>query len=71
MSRRIRFPLFAKFLVGCLILAALLIGVGVALIITGLLADLIAVNRSLLEEIDWRVRRIEDRLARGESKDQR
>jgi glycosyltransferase involved in cell wall biosynthesis len=54
-----------------LILAALLIGVGVALIITGLLADLMAVNRSLLEEIDWRVRRIEDRLARGESKDQR
>lgn len=54
-----------------LILAALLISVGIALVITGLLADLMAVNRSLLEDVDWRVRRVEERLARREAKGDR
>lgn len=47
-----------------LILAALLMGIGVFLMIVGLVADLISVNRKLLEEVDWRLKRIEyDRMA--------
>jgi glycosyltransferase involved in cell wall biosynthesis len=42
-----------------LILAALLMGIGFFLVVIGLIADLIAVNRALLEEIDWRVKRME------------
>jgi len=42
-----------------LILAALLMGTGFFLGVTGLLADLISVNRKLLEKIDWRVRQLE------------
>jgi glycosyltransferase involved in cell wall biosynthesis len=42
------------------ILAALLMGSGFFLVVVGLLADLLAVNRSLLEEIEWRVRRLEE-----------
>ncbi len=42
-----------------LLLAAVLAGVGVALIVVGLLADLVAVNRRLLEDIDWRLKRLE------------
>jgi glycosyltransferase involved in cell wall biosynthesis len=45
-----------------LILAALLMGMGTFLAIVGLLADLISVNRQLLEQVDWRVQRIEGRL---------
>lgn len=45
-----------------LILAALLLGTGFSLVITGLITDLISVNRSLLENLDWRIRQIEDRL---------
>lgn len=41
------------------ILAALLLGLGFFLIIVGLLADLLAVNRTLLERIDWRLRKLE------------
>ena len=41
------------------ILAAFLMGIGVFLIIVGLVADLISVNRKLLEDIDWRLKRIE------------
>ncbi len=37
------------------ILAALLMGSGAMLILIGLVADLISVNRKLLEKIDWRV----------------
>jgi glycosyltransferase involved in cell wall biosynthesis len=44
-----------------LILAALLIGLGCFLGVVGLLADLLAVNRSLLEELDWRLKRLEER----------
>ena len=43
-----------------LILAALLMGSGFFLGVIGLIADLLAVNRSLLEEVEWRVRRLED-----------
>lgn len=42
------------------ILAALLMGSGFFLVVVGLLADLLAVNRSLLEEVEWRVRRLEE-----------
>lgn len=44
------------------ILAALLLGTGFFLFIVGLLADLISVNRKLLEQLDWRMRKIEERL---------
>jgi glycosyltransferase involved in cell wall biosynthesis len=51
-----------------LILAALLLGAGCFLITVGLLADLLAVNRTLLEGLDWRLRRMEgDRGGEGES----
>jgi len=42
-----------------LILSALLMGSGFFLGLVGLLADLISVNRKLLEELDWRIRDIE------------
>jgi hypothetical protein len=42
-----------------LILAALLIGIGFFLVVAGLVADLIAVNRVLLETLDAQVRRVE------------
>lgn len=45
-----------------LILAATLLGIGFLLCIFGLLADLISVNRKLLEKLDWRIRRLEELL---------
>jgi glycosyltransferase involved in cell wall biosynthesis len=45
-----------------LILAALLMGMGFFLSIVGLLADLISVNRKLLEKVDWRAQKIEEGL---------
>jgi glycosyltransferase involved in cell wall biosynthesis len=45
-----------------LILAALLLGTGFFLGVVGLLADLASVNRTLLEGLDWRLRKMEDRL---------
>lgn len=42
-----------------LILAALLLGTGFFLGVVGLLADLVSVNRKLLEGVDWRLRRLE------------
>lgn len=45
------------------IIGALLAGAGLFLVVIGLLADLIAVNRQLLEDVEWRVRRMEDRTA--------
>ena len=45
-----------------LILAALLLGTGFFLIVVGLVSDLLAVNRTLLEELDWRLKRLEERL---------
>jgi len=47
-----------------LILAALLMGMGFFLGIVGLVADLIGVNRSLLEQVDWRLKKLEDVLNR-------
>ena len=43
-----------------LILAALLMGSGIFLTVVGLLADLISVNRKLLEGLDWRLRHLEE-----------
>jgi hypothetical protein len=42
-----------------LILAALLLGSGLLLFVVGLLADLFAVNRTLLEGLDGRLKRME------------
>jgi hypothetical protein len=39
--------------------------VGLILFMLGFLADLSAVNRRLLERIDWRLRRLEDAQSRG------
>jgi glycosyltransferase involved in cell wall biosynthesis len=39
-----------------LILAALLMGIGFQILVSGILADLISVNRKLLEKLDWQVR---------------
>jgi glycosyltransferase involved in cell wall biosynthesis len=49
-----------------LILAALLMGSGFGLIVVGLVADLISVNRKLLEKLDWKVQVIERSLANSE-----
>lgn len=43
-----------------LILAALLLGLGVLLVIVGLIADLISVNRKLLEHVEARIRILQD-----------
>ena len=45
-----------------LILAALLMGSGFFLGVVGLVADLIAVNRNLLERLDWKVQQIEEKM---------
>lgn len=45
-----------------LILAALLMGSGLFLVVVGLLADLAAVNRKLLEGLDWRLKQMEERM---------
>jgi hypothetical protein len=45
-----------------LILAALLMGSGFFLVVVGLVADLIAVNRNLLERLDWKLQQIEEKL---------
>ena len=50
------------------ILAALLMGTGFSLVVVGLVADLISVNRKLLEKLDWRVQAMEERLRAAESK---
>lgn len=46
-----------------LILSALLMGTGFFLAIVGLIADLISVNRQLLEILDWRTQKIEETLS--------
>jgi hypothetical protein len=51
-----------------LILAALLMGMGFFLCVTGLIADLIGVNRLLLERVDHRLRQLEDRTAEEEAR---
>lgn len=47
------------------IVGALLSGVGLFLVVVGLLADLMAVNRQLLEDLEYRVRRQEAREHAG------
>jgi glycosyltransferase involved in cell wall biosynthesis len=42
------------------VIGAMLTGLGVFLVVVGLLADLISVNRQLLEDVEWRVRRMSD-----------
>jgi glycosyltransferase involved in cell wall biosynthesis len=49
-----------------LILGALLLGTGFFLGVIGLLADLISVNRRLLEDIGWRVRKIEEKIEKND-----
>ncbi len=44
-----------------LLFGVLFIGIGAVLVVVGLLADLIGVNRMLLEDIRWRVRELEYR----------
>jgi glycosyltransferase involved in cell wall biosynthesis len=51
-----------------LILAAILLSGGFFLMVTGLLADLISVNRKLLEKLDWRTKQIEEKLRNEETK---
>lgn len=51
-----------------LLLSALLLGTGFFLVVIGLITDLISVNRKLLERVDWRMRRLEDRV-RADSDD--
>jgi glycosyltransferase involved in cell wall biosynthesis len=46
-----------------LILAALLMGMGFQVIVLGVLADLIAVNRKLLEKLNWHTQKIEEKCA--------
>jgi hypothetical protein len=43
-----------------LLLSVLLLGTGFFLMVTALIADLISVNRKLLEQIRWRVWKLED-----------
>jgi hypothetical protein len=38
-------------------------------VVIGLIADLIAVNRALLEGIDWRIKRLEDTTLAGQDHD--
>jgi len=45
-----------------LLLSILLLGTGFFLMVTALMADLIAVNRKLLEQVRWRVWKLEDYL---------
>jgi glycosyltransferase involved in cell wall biosynthesis len=45
-----------------LILSSLLMGSGFFLVVVGLLADLIAVNRNLLERLDWKMQQFEEKL---------
>lgn len=47
-----------------LLLGVLLLGTGFFLVVVGLVADLISVNRKLLEEIDFRLQELQDRDAR-------
>jgi glycosyltransferase involved in cell wall biosynthesis len=50
-----------------IILAALLIGIGASLLVVGLVADLISSNRKLLEKLDWRLHKIEEKMGKSEN----
>jgi glycosyltransferase involved in cell wall biosynthesis len=43
-----------------IIAAALLIGLGALLLVVGLIADLVSVNRKLLEKLDWKMQQMEE-----------
>jgi glycosyltransferase involved in cell wall biosynthesis len=45
------------------VLAALLMGTGFFLGVVGLIADLVGVNRTLLEQVDWRLKKLEEMLS--------
>jgi len=47
-----------------LILSALLMGIGFFLCVIGLIADLMSVNRKLLEKLDWRIQKIEENIGK-------
>ena len=47
-----------------LILGAVLIGISFLLLVLGLLADLIAVNRTVLEKVEWRIYKLQQELKR-------
>jgi glycosyltransferase involved in cell wall biosynthesis len=47
-----------------LILGAVLIGISFLLLVLGLLADLIAVNRTVLEKVEWRIYKLQQDLKR-------
>lgn len=49
------------------ILAGILMTTGFLMSVIGLVADLISVNRKLLEEIDWRVKNIEEQIRNSNS----
>ncbi|RJQ45944.1 MAG: glycosyltransferase family 2 protein [Nitrospiraceae bacterium] len=51
-----------------LILAALLMGIGFSLVLVGLLADLISVNRRLLEKVDLRISKVEEKIRNRDRK---
>lgn len=53
-----------------LLFSILMLGSGAALIVAGLIADLIGVNRMLLEDIRTRIREMEYRLAKQENEKQ-
>jgi glycosyltransferase involved in cell wall biosynthesis len=52
------------------ILAALLLGSGFFLMVVGLLADLMSVNRKLLETLDWRMQEMEEYIREEKGKSQ-
>ena len=45
--------------------AAALLGIGSLVFLIGIIADLIATNRKLLEKIDWQILKLHDLLAPG------
>ena len=47
------------------VIGSLLAGAGLFLVVIGLVADLVSVNRQLLEDVDWRLRRMEARRPSG------
>jgi glycosyltransferase involved in cell wall biosynthesis len=51
-----------------LILAAFLMGTGFFLCVIGLIADLVSVNRKLLEKLNWRLQKIEENIGKEKRK---
>ncbi|MCG8692705.1 MAG: hypothetical protein MI806_15990, partial [Minwuiales bacterium] len=53
------------------ILATTLIGMGSLIFLIGIVADLIATNRKLLEKVDWKLRKLETEMHRAAAKPDR